>query len=169
MNETDNSFRQQLEDRMGTYRSQRERIRTKLVELNHHLNDVDRRLEAAEELYRREFGLTPPDSEPVRKRRPPVSRAGDGRRQSWREAMVSVLRSSERPLHVKEIWQALADSGFETASRDPLRSIVAIAVRDPRIERSAPNTYRLVGTRNGKPQLSLDGRPEAVLDEGGTQ
>ena len=154
---------------MGTYRSQSERIRAKLVDLNHHLNDVDRRLEAAEELYRREFGLTPPGADPSRKRRPRASRAGEGQQQSWREAMVSVLRNGDRPLHVKEIWQALVDSGFETRSRDPLRSIVAIAVRDPRIERSAPNTYRLAGTSNGKSQLSLDGRSETVRDEGGKQ
>jgi len=144
---------------METYRSQRERIRKKLVELNRDLNDLERRLEAAQELYRREFGLTPPGYEPARetRRRTPKDRAGDGQ-PSWRDAIVTVLGDSGRPLHIKEIWQALVDSGFETNSRDPLRSVVAIAVRDDRIVRSGPNTYALSGAVRSKSQMSLDGQ-----------
>ena len=151
---------------METYRSQRERIRTKLVELNHDLNDVERRLEAAEELYRREYGLTPPGYEASRatNRGTAAQRTPDGQ-QSWRDAIVSVLTSSGRPLHIKEIWQALVDSGFETNSRDPLRSIVAIAVRDDRIERVAPNTYALSGARGSKPQMSFDGQERSSSSE----
>lgn len=167
MDGEDTSFRGQLEERIATYRGQCGRIRGKLVELNRDLNDVERRLEAAEELYRREFGLVPPGSEPPRRPgRKPRTPGERGRQDSWRDAIVSVLNARGQPLHVKEIWQALVDSGFQTASRDPLRSIVSIVVRDSQIERTAPNTYGLCGT-NSESQMSLDGQREAVRNEGG--
>jgi hypothetical protein len=168
---SEDSFRSQLEERIATYHSQRERIRTKLIELNQNLNDVERRLEAADELYRREFGVTPPGSQPARRapRKPSATGASKDGQQSWREAIVAVLVARGQPLHVKEIWQALLDSGFVTTSRDPLRSVVAIAVRDPRIKRTAPNTYGLRGSNDGKSQMSLVGPQEAASNEGGTQ
>jgi hypothetical protein len=162
----DDGFREQLEKRISTYRDQGARIRTRLTELNHDLLDVDRRLEAAEELYRREFGLQPPGSEAPRSGRRAAAGA-NGQQQSWREAIVAILSARQRPLHVKEIWQALVDAGFQTESRDPLRSIVAIAVRDPAIERTAPNTYGLRGVGDA-PQMSLDGH-STVATEGGTE
>jgi hypothetical protein len=164
----DHGFREQLEERIATYREQRERIRTKLVELNHDLLDFDRRLDAAEELYRREFGLQPPGAEPRRTGRRSALPPAEGQ-PSWREAIVGVLSAQGRPLHVKEIWEALLDTGFRTESRDPLRSIVAIAVRDPNITRTAPNTYGLSEANGAVPQLSLDGQGEAVRHEGGTE
>lgn len=134
----------------------------RLTELNQDLVDLDRRLEAAEELYRREFGAVPPGSEPRRGRRRDSSRTvpSPRGRQSWRDAIIAVLTTSNRPMHVKEIWQALLDAGFQTDSQDPLRSIVSIAVRDPGIHRTAPNTYSLNG--NTKLQVQRDGDGEVV-------
>ena len=168
MEQGDHGFRDQLGERIAVYREQRERIRAKLVELNHDLLDFDKRLDAAEELYRREFGLQPPGAEPRGRRRrtaaPPVAEA----QPSWREAIAGVLSARGRPLHVKEIWDALLDAGFRTESQDPLRSIVAIAVRDPSIERTGPNTYTLTGSNGGSPQISIDRQSETVPREGGT-
>jgi hypothetical protein len=168
MDTPDHGFRQQLEERIASYREQRERIRTRLVELNHDLLDFDRRLDAAEELYGREFGVQPPGAEPRRSGRQSVVPVID-RQPSWREAIAGVLSARGRPLHVKEIWEALLDSGFRTDSRDPLRSIVAIAVRDPNIQRTAPNTYGLGGVNGAKPQMSLDGQEKTVRHEGGME
>jgi HB1, ASXL, restriction endonuclease HTH domain len=168
MESADQGFREQLEERIATYREQRERIRTRLIELNHDLLDFDRRLAVAEELYQREFGLQPPGAEPRRPGRRSGPPPANGQ-PSWREAIVGVLSTRGRPLHVKEIWQALLDSGFHTESQDPLRSIVAIAVRDPNIQRTAPNTYGLSGADGAAPQMSLDGQGKAVRHEGGTE
>jgi hypothetical protein len=166
MEPADSGFREQLEERILTYQGQRERIRTKLVELNHDLLDIERRLEAAEELYTREFGLQPPGSKGRRSGRKRMPRAAD--QQSWREAIVSVL-CARGPLHVNDIWQGLLDSGFQTQSRDPIRSIVAIAVRDPQIYRTAPNTYAVSGGNSDAAQTSLDGRDAAVQAQGGSE
>lgn len=65
-------------------------------------------------------------------------------------------------MHVKEIWETLLTSGFQTESRDPLRSVVSIAVRHPDVERAGPNIYRLKGPEESQSQLSLDGRTRAA-------
>ena len=156
MDEQDHGFKEQLEGRIATYRDQRERIRARLVELNHDLLDFDRRLDAAEELYQREFGNAAPGAD--ERRRSTALRPSPADQPSWRDAIVGVITARGRPLHVNEIWDALLDSGFQTGSADPIRSIVAIAVRNPQvITRTAPNTYGLVGGNGASQQLSIDG------------
>lgn len=153
MDETQ-EFQQQLERRIANYHDMRSRSRKRLTELNHELNSLERRLEAAEELYRREFGAEPPGTEaPRRQRTRAASTNGDS--PSWSEAILSVLNAEGRPLHVRAIWERLLAEGFQTESRDPIRSIVSIAVRHPQIERVAPNTYRLTGAETRGPQLPL--------------
>lgn len=157
----DQAFRSQLGQRILNYKDLRDRIREKLLELNYDLTSIEQRLEAAEELFRREFGLEPPGGERAR-RRAKTSGRSNGAGPSWGDAIMAVLRAKNRPMHVKEIWEALLASGFQTESRDPLRSVVSISVRHPEIERVGPNTYRLKGLEGPEPQLSLDGRSRAA-------
>lgn len=135
----DPEFQAQLERRIATYRSMRAGIQEKLVDLNHELTSVGGRLEAAERLYREEFKAEPPGGTGTKRFRGSRSRL----ERPWRPAIAQVLSDAREPLHVKEIWRRLADSGFETNSVDPVRSIVSIAVRDPEIHKVAPNTYAL--------------------------
>lgn len=142
----DDEFRIPLERRLATLRGHRALLQDQLRDIHHELNSVDRRIEAAEELYRREFDKEPPDSTAdVRPRATRIRRAGTGQ-PSWRDAVIAVLRDSDRPLHAREIWQRLRDSGFQTDAVDPLRSVVAIAIRtEDKIRRVAPNTFALNG------------------------
>lgn len=64
---------------------------------------------------------------------------------SWIDAIERVLRQHGPALHVKSIWEYLEADGFRTEARDPLRSIVAIAVREPSVVKVGPNTYALSG------------------------
>lgn len=153
----DDEFRIPLERRLVTLRGHRGGLQEELRDLHHELNSVDRRIEAAEELYRREFETEPPVS---------VS-APDGRRASrirrvegqpsWRDAVLGVLASADRPLHAREIWQRLRDSGFQSEAVDPVRSVVAIAIRtEDQIHRTAPNTFALNGVDHDERQLRVD-------------
>lgn len=116
-----------------------------------------RRRAAAEDLYRAEYGdipeenmavvTTPPQSSQrgQRVQRLQIPEAPDGPLTGlgWAEALQQVLGASSEPLHVKEIWRRLAEGGFKTEARDPLRSIVAMSLRSPQIIRAAPNTFAL--------------------------
>lgn len=145
-------FRAQLENRIARYATQRERLNTELIDLNHALNSLEKRLEAAVEMYRLEFETDPPSlpegSEPQPKRR--ESRpAGE----SWNAAIEAVLAEAAQPLHINEIWHRVQQRGFQTTAKDPLRAIASILVRHPVAFRTQPNTYAL---RNGDlPQQSL--------------
>jgi hypothetical protein len=65
---------------------------------------------------------------------------------SWAKAVTTVLAEASQPLHVRDIWSRMSEGGFVTGAADPLRSIVAIVLREPTIKRVAPNTYALNGT-----------------------
>ena len=53
----------------------------------------------------------------------------------------------------KDIWERLQEGGFRTGSRDPVRSVVAIAVRDPAsFPKAGPNRYGLEGARAEAPE-----------------
>src|SRR5438128_2254571 len=126
----DDEFKGQLERRMATLLGHRNLLQDQLRDLHAELNSVDRRIEAAEELYRREFEQEPPESAvAVPSRRATRIRRAAAGQPSWREAVIDVLRQADRPLHAREIWQRLKDSGFQTDAADPLRSVVAIAIR----------------------------------------
>jgi hypothetical protein len=154
----DDDFRTQLERRLATLRGHRVLLEEQLRDLHHELNSVERRIEAAEELYRREYDSDPPASTArVHTRRATRIRRAEAGQPSWRDAVISVLRDADRPLHAREIWQRLQESGFQTDAADPLRSVVAIAIRAPEaIHRTGPNTFALNGA---------DGHPEAEGEE----
>jgi hypothetical protein len=143
----DDDFRIPLERRLATLRGHRSLLEEQLRDLHHELNSIERRIEAAEELYRREFDSDPPDSTVrVHPRRATRIRRAEAGQPSWRDAVIGVLRDADRPLHAREIWQRLQESGFQTDATDPLRSVVAIAIRTPEaIHRTAPNTFALNG------------------------
>jgi hypothetical protein len=152
----DDEFRIPLERRLATLRGHRDGVQDQLRDLHHELNSVDRRIEAAEELYRREFGREPPDSTsaPDRRRATRIRRTED--QPSWRDAVLGVLASAETPLHAREIWQRLRDSGFQSDAVDPVRSVVALAIRTDEIHRTGPNTFALIGADHGERQLRVD-------------
>lgn len=143
----DDEFRIPLERRLATLRGHRQLLQDQLRDVHHELNSIDRRIEVAEEMYRREFDQEPPDSTAtVHPRRATRIRRAESGQPSWRDAVIDVLRKADRPLHAKEIWQRLHDSGFQTDAADPLRSVVAIAIRtEDKIRRVAPNTFALNG------------------------
>jgi hypothetical protein len=123
-------------------------VEEQLRDLHHELNSVDRRIEAAEELYRREFDSEPPESTTavLHARRATRIRRAEAGQPSWRDAVIGVLSQADRPLHAREIWQRLQQSGFQTDAVDPLRSVVSIALRtEDQIQRVAPNTFALNG------------------------
>jgi hypothetical protein len=158
--ESDTDFRAQLEARINRYASQRDRLNTDLIDLNHTLNSLEKRLEAALEMYRLEFGEDPP-SMPSPSRRPqrrPVVRP-EG--QSWNNSVEEVLADAGEPLHISEIWRRLQERGFQTTAKDPLRAIASVLVRHPDTVRTQPNTY---GLANGtQPQQSL---PSSLAEPG---
>lgn len=150
--ENDTDFRAQLEARINRYASQRDRLNTDLIELNHTLNSLEKRLEAAVEMYRLEFGEDPPSmpNPSTRPQRRPVTRP-EG--QSWNNSVEEVLADAGEPLHINEIWRRLQQRGFQTTAKDPLRAIASVLVRHPEAVRTQPNTY---GLANGdQPQQSL--------------
>lgn len=150
----DDEFRIPLERRISMLRGHREMLQDQLREQHHELNSVDRRIEAAEELYRGEFGGEPPDaSATTRSRRATRIRRAEAGQPSWRDAIIDVLRRSDRPLHAREIWRRLQESGFQTDAADPVRSVVATAIRtSDRIRRTGPNTFALNGNDSDEDQ-----------------
>lgn len=149
----DQGFRQQLSERIRRYAEQLERVQRQLLEMNHTLLTTQQRLDAACEMYRVEFNEEPPFSaerksletlpigvEPVLRTSRRVKSGGP----SWKEAVASVLREAGEPLHVSEIWRRMDAAGFETESKDPQRSLVAILVRQAEVVRTGRNTYGLV-------------------------
>lgn len=163
----EDEFKTQLQHRIESYRQLQGGIQDRLRDLHHELNSVERRLEAAEELYRREFGEEPGSVEEAPRRRATRIRGTAVGQPSWKDAVSDVLRREARPMHVKEIWQRLQESGFQTAAQDPLRSITAIALRsEDEIKWAAPNTFVLSGIETEKQPTLYD---EAEKSAGSNQ
>jgi hypothetical protein len=151
--ENDTDFRAQLEARINRYASQRDQLNSDLIDLNHALNSLEKRLDAAVEMFRLEFDEDPP-SLPAPTTRPqrrgPIAKP-DG--QSWNGTVEAVLADAGEPLHINEIWRRMQQRGFQTTAKDPLRAIASVLVRHPEAIRTQPNTY---GLANGdRPQQSL--------------
>jgi hypothetical protein len=141
--EQDESFKAMLARRIESDRHLESQIQARLDELMAEKESVVRRRSAAEDLYEAEFGerLTEvPD--PATEARPAVQ-VGPLTGLSWSAAMMRVLQDAGGPLHVREIWDQLQAGGFRTDSRDPIRSVVAIAVRDASFVKAGPNRYAL--------------------------
>jgi hypothetical protein len=141
----DQEFKAMLTARIQSYRNQEARIDERIRELTDEKADVAKRRTSAEELYEAEFGeqVTESDLEPRLFERPEL-KEGPLTGLSWADAMTRVLEEAGTPLHVTEIWERLQEGGFRTDSRDPVRSVVAIAVRDPRnFPKAGPNRYGL--------------------------
>lgn len=153
----DAEFRAQLEARIARYAAQRDDLQAKLVELNHALNSLDKRLETAIEMYRLEFGAEPEAAKEVSPT--PLELGGRRRRSdgsSWNQVVAQVLTDAGSPLHLNDIWTRIEATGFETGSKDPLRSLASVLVRHPEVHRTGRNTYALKSL-GAQPQESLDG------------
>jgi len=144
-------FRQQLERRIASYRARKTALREHAAEIEAEIAEITRRCTSTEELYEAEFGapfsgLGAAEAAPGE---PTSSTSGPLTGLPWADALVRVL-DEHGPAHVKEIWRLLESGGFRTDARDPLRSIVAIALRlEPAVIRVAPNTYALTNGRPG--------------------
>lgn len=157
-------FRDALLRRIDNYRAAESAAWERLRALQAEVDRLRHRREAAETLYEAEYGervratetLAEAELEEQREFAAPATQSRrsnakpipghDGRftGMHWEEAIEYILREEGGPLHVNEIWRRLRDGGFQTASMDPVRSVVAIAVRSPRLSKAAPNTYALV-------------------------
>jgi hypothetical protein len=145
VSDDDARFREQLQRRIVRDLLLESRLEVRLAELQEELNGISARRRSAETMYEAEFG-EPFDAErPVQIERALPARSGPLSGLSWIDAMERVLREKGPALHVKSIWENLEAGGFRTRSRDPLRSIVAIAVREPSITKVGPNIYALSG------------------------
>jgi hypothetical protein len=158
---TESDFRLLLSERIRSYRTHEARIQSHLDEVTGELGSVTARRKAAEELYRTEFGEEPLADEteaPTRE-----VQVGHLTGLSWAEAITRVLVEAGEPLHVKEIWRQLQEGGFRTDSRDPVRSLVAIAVRNPKtFTKAAPNTYT-VSPRDAALRLDEGGEAKGLF------
>jgi hypothetical protein len=145
-------FRSQLERRLASYFEMELQIETRITDLTEQLAAVRRRADAARELYKAEYGQ---EFDRTRAKRQPTAKPPEGplTGMTWGEAIARVISDAGRPLHVKEIWQALSAGGFATGSSDPQRSIVSICVRSPHLTKTAPATYALNGYDDGRTSL----------------
>lgn len=68
------------------------------------------------------------------------------KKNAWHQAIVTHLRDAGGPLSVKQIWQRMADAGFEHHSKDP-RSTLGARISElalmKQIDRVGPATYQL--------------------------
>ena len=155
----DIEFKQQLERRILAYEEQELRLRARVRLLQDELEALQRRRRSAEHLYQVEFGAdVRAGANGSNGQRGPGALTG----LPWAEAMSRVLRQEGGPLHVKEIWRRLNEGGFRSDAADPVRSVVAIALRHGGIVRVGPNTYTLDG------QLPLGGIPGSERGGDGT-
>jgi hypothetical protein len=152
-------FREQLEARIARYASQRDELQSKIVELNHALSSLDNRLDVAIQMYRLEFGVEPDAATHVRLASPALTSHARRSRDdgsSWNQVVTQVLAEAGTPLHLNDIWRRVAESGFSTAAKDPLRSLASVLVRHPGIRRTGRNIYALK-TASASPQDPIDG------------
>jgi hypothetical protein len=146
-------FRSQLERRLSSYLEMEEQIESRITDLSEQLVAVRRRAEAARELYKAEYGQEFDRARARLRPAEPRPPAGPLTGMTWGEAIARVIRDAGRPLHVKEIWQALQAGGFATDSSDPQRSIVSICVRNSNLTKTSPATYAIKGYDDGRTPL----------------
>ncbi len=147
-------FRAQLEGRLASYFDMEDQLEARIGDLSEQLSAVRRRAEAAQALYQAEYGEPFSRGRAKRRRVDGRQAAGPLNDLSWLEAISRVISDAGRPLHVKEIWQALHGGGFVTDSSDPERSIVSICVRNSdRLMKTAPATYAVTGFDDGRRPL----------------
>lgn len=157
VSEDRDDFRSQLEERIRRYAAQRDTTQAQLVELNHSLNATEKRLEAAVEMFRLEFGeepaSLPPGMTPAATRAP-RRRTAQTEGPTWNDAVVAELTKAGGPLHINDLWSRLQEAGFETEAKDPIRALASVLVRHPDVHRTGPNTYGL-RSQHG-PEASID-------------
>jgi hypothetical protein len=150
-------FKSQLEERIRRYAAQRDSTQAQLLELNHSLNSTEKRLEAAVQMFRLEFGEEPtslPEGLTAAPRRSTRRRTAQTEGPTWKDAVVAELTRAGAPLHINDLWSRLREAGFETEAKDPIRALASVLVRHPEVHRTGPNTYGL-RSQHG-PQASID-------------
>lgn len=154
MNQHDVELKASLARRVIGYRERLALIDARMAEWAAERGEIEKRRARGEALYASEFG-EPVPQHPVRQTstdgdrlflQPVESSIGPLTSLRWDEAIAHVLRGHAYGLHVRAIWDQLKHGAFQTDARDPIRSIVAIALRRPDVfVRTGPNTYGLVG------------------------
>ena len=146
MSTSKDDFRSQLEERIRRYAAQRDSTQAQLVELNHSLNATEKRLDAAVEMFRLEFGEEPaslPQGMAPSSTKSTRRRTAQMEGPTWNDAVVSELGKAGAPLHLNDLWSRLQQAGFETEAKDPRRALASVLVRHPDVHRTGPNTYGL--------------------------
>lgn len=156
MSTSDTEFRSQLNQRLQRYTAQINQLMEQIEELEGAREDLVGRRKNAEELYLAEFGEVWTDSASGSHETVVADTHSSGpfTGLGWAAAIVYVLTAAGQPLHVKEIWDRLREGGFKTEARDPLRSIVAIAVRSHSLAKVGPNIYGLQAGGGEKGQMA---------------
>ena len=65
---------------------------------------------------------------------------------AWHHAIVEHLRAAGGPLKVSQIWQRMAEAGFQHKSKHPRSTLgarIAELAQAKQIDRVGPATYRL--------------------------
>ena len=65
---------------------------------------------------------------------------------AWHHAIVTHLRDAGGPLRVAQIWERMAESGFQHSSKHPRSTLgarIAELAQARQIDRVGPATYRL--------------------------
>ena len=164
-------FRELLRHRILRHAALEEQLTEKIAELSAERDLIRGRRDREEELFSAEFGALPSldDERLVDVERFVPRVVGPYTGLSWTEAMVGVLETANRPLHVREIWGHLQEGGFETDARDPVRSVVSIAVRGSRFFKVGPNTYALGHVRAAERGSGEQAEIEQGLSKGDQQ
>jgi hypothetical protein len=167
MEHLDESRRQRLK-RIKGYRDSEHWVRLRHQELDEELTAIQARLEREEKLYQFEVGEPAPTTIELESLKSteadPPEDDDDGAfsGMSWLEGITAVLEE-DGSLHVREIWRRLQEGGFRTNSRDPVRSIVATAVRSKAtIVKVGANRYGLRGQEDSASAVNED---QGVPDE----
>jgi len=148
-----------LEQRITAYETKLKDLKKKRERLNEEIATIEKYLELAKTLYRVEADkaklaslssqiLTDEKGNPP----VPVTDVTDQSREillgrskyvgmSVSDAAYKILREAKRPMHAKELYQALLDGGMQIRGKTPVTSVSTSLKRDPRFRKVAPNTF----------------------------
>lgn len=62
---------------------------------------------------------------------------------SHADRALLILQESDKPLHARQIWHRMAESGAETKSENPVNMLSAVLSQDDRFKKTNPRTFTL--------------------------
>jgi hypothetical protein len=128
------TYRRVLERRLHELEKEERALQEQIQMMMSRLEAVRQRRQWARALYEDEF--------PKRRRRQSQENAKFAAL-TWTEAVAHALEEMEGPVEVEELWLALQNGGFETASADPRRTLRVVLSRMKTVERPSRGLYEL--------------------------